>query len=93
METLKAFFNDETNIFFLILPCGYTFTLHIKPAYFKWNDTKFFLMYNELGKAYAAAHEKTEKYLSYQSMRATCKFTCFPLAYLLCVITNDYYYH
>lgn len=50
-------------------------------------------MYNELGKAYAAAHEKTEKYLSYQSMRATCKFTCFPLAYLLCVITNDYYYH
>lgn len=64
METLKAFFNDETNIFFLILPCGYTFTLDIKLAYFKWNDTKLFLMYNELDETSAAAYEKTEeKYL------------------------------
>lgn len=63
METLKAFFNDETNIyiFFLILPCGYTFTLNIKLAYFKWNDTKLFLMYHELDEGSAAAYEKTEE--------------------------------
>lgn len=48
-------------IFYLILPCGYTFTLNIKLAYFKWNDTKLFLMYHELDEASAAAYEKTEE--------------------------------
>lgn len=88
METLKAFFNDKTNIFFKILPCGYTSTLHIKPAYFKWNNTKFFLMYSELGEACAAAHKKAKVFESYQSMSATCKLTYFPLVYLLSVITG-----
>lgn len=47
--------------FFLILPCGYTFILDIKLAYFKWNDTKLFLMYHELDETSAAAYEKTEE--------------------------------
>lgn len=60
METLKAFFNDETNIFFF----NFTLWLHIydiKLAYFKWNDTKLFLMYHELDEASAAAYERTEE--------------------------------